>query len=178
MWGALFLATFFAANHVSSGVEWFGLEYLEGYDAGDHVLTGHTHRIIYGRVCGDPYWDLAQDEAVYWDLAKKPHLVRALVPTDEDGFLVVGEWHFLLNSVESFEPHTGTLYVIATCMEWWQWRKDNLGHDAVWDGPKRRLFEITDPSLQERSADFNGDGIVDTRDQVEFLRAWSAQRGP
>ena len=67
---------------------------------------------------------------------------------------------------------TGTVLVRGYSVEWWAWKEASDG--TPWNGPRWDEFPVIVPALI-LSADFDSNDVVDTRDFVAFLDAWSDQ---
>ena len=144
--------------------------YLEGTVAGQYTVYGAEGGIAFGVFSPATNSLPFECKAVYWDRDQAAHELRE-TPVERGGY------HWLPMVVMDFDAQSGTFAAQEFCLEYRDWavlHPDEKRGDG-WVGPRYGDVADARPELA-LSADFNGDGVVDTRDYVAFGRAWAAQR--
>lgn len=144
--------------------EVFRLELVPGVDAMDHAIWASDGRVIAGG-----YREAGDARACYWVDGG----LRTFPDIERDGYT------FRPATALEFSAATGAFLIETRCLEFAEWQRENAtdpGRDE-WAGPRHERMVVAIDELAFRSADFNRDRVVDARDQLAFLAAWSAQRG-
>jgi hypothetical protein len=104
--------------------------------------------------------------ACYWLYDGSIHAIDTF--TDDDGNLWWPNW------VSDIDPWSGRIRVEWVCDAFAQARVDAVPNFPIdYDGPRYMTTFMYVPEAA-RPADFNGDGVVDTKDFTAFLNAWNA----
>lgn len=144
--------------------------YLEGTVAGQYTVYGSEGGIAFGLFAPASNSLPFECKAIWWDRDQAAHELRTM-PVGRDGYT------WLPMVIMGFDAQSGTFMAQEFCVEYRDWQilhaQDKRGDG--WAGPRYEDVADARPELA-LSADFNLDGVVDTRDYVAFGRAWAAQR--
>lgn len=143
------------------------IEFAPGFEPWQHVIEPPSGGVMLG-CYGDDVSRPWSMHPCWWDLPTGELHELSTEPLEIGGFRFVP-----VRPLPGVDSATGAVRCVAACVEWVAWM--DAGEPGEFDGPRWAVVILLVPEFV-RSADFDGDLVVDTRDYLAFLSAWSSQR--